>query len=562
MNGAYLLGIGAVLFILAYRIYGRYLERLFGVEPERRTPACVRPDNVDYVPTRPAVLFGHHFASIAGAGPIVGPVAALYFGWVPVVLWIIVGCILVGAFHDFAALFLSTRHGGQSVGQVIDEQIGFFGRQIFLVFCWAALVLVVAVFAAIVSGTFTNNPSAATSSLLFIVLAPIFGWLVYQRGISVLKGSLIFVPLLFLFVWVGIKLPLDLAAWGVPPDMVSRVWLWGLLAYAVVASVVPVWLLLQPRDYLNSFLLYGMMLVGLLGVLVARPTLQMDAFSGWSVMKGGAASSLFPILFITVACGACSGFHALVASGTTAKQLESERHILPIGYGSMLVEGLLALMAVVSVAYLTDAGAAEAIRARTPVGAFAAGLASFSESIGLDPKVGVTFFSLAISAFLLTTLDTATRLARFTWQEMFIPRGAAGPGATPWRRVLANRFLATAIVAAIAAYLTMARYTAPDGTAIPAWRVIWPVFGASNQLLAALTLLVVTLVLVRRRANFWVAFVPMCFMMVVCIWALVLLLRHNIGVNAVLVSATGFLLLMALALVILAVWSLRRPARP
>jgi len=322
-----------------------------------------------------------------------------------------------------------------------------------------------------------------------------------------------------------------------------------------VASIVPVWLLLQPRDYLNSYLLYAMVLLGFAGILFVRPEFNMPAFVGWAAQDPkGSIANLFPILYVTVACGACSGFHALVSSGTTAKQLDSERHILPIGYGAMLVEGLVALMALISVAVLTKDNYADMLKDGTAVSAFASGLASFSARLGLPESIGVTFFALTISAFMLTTLDTATRLTRFTWQELFLPaHGHEREKAKPWRTFAAHSVTATLIAVAGAGTLAF------SGSV---WQ-IWPVFGASNQLLAALTLLVVTLFLVRKKANFWVALAPTIFMSVITVWALVELLQRNIRAEGqlLLVVATGILLALALALAAMSVWSLRKSAR-
>lgn len=551
MNGALLLIFGVIFFIAAYRFYGRYLKRLFGIDPGRETPAHTSWDGVDYVPTKTPVLFGHHFASIAGAGPIVGPVLAAYLGWGPVVLWVLFGCVFVGAMHDFAAFFLSVRDGGRSIGHVIERQIGYWGRQIFLLFSWAALLLVVAIFAILVAKTFVATPAVATASLLFIGLAPIFGYLVSRGRLSVSRGTIIFVPLLFLSVWIGVRMPLDLGSLlGISAASASRVWLMLLFAYVFVASTIPVWLLLQPRDYLNSFLLYAMIFVGFVGILWAMPAFRMPAFVGWSAGKpGGGTGELFPILFVTVACGACSGFHALVASGTTAKQVENERVILPVGYGSMLVEGVVALMALISVAVLSREEYLAKLASMSPVNAFAGGLAGITTKLGLPLEMGKTFIALAISAFMLTTMDTATRLTRFAWQELFLPRFGEKPApGKPAAAVLSNTYVATLVVVVLACWLAFGGNGAE----------IWPVFGASNQLLAALTLLTVTLYLIRRRANFWIALFPMLFMMTISGWALVELFRENLGKNYLLVGATAFLIVMAVVLAAQAVLSLRR----
>ncbi len=552
MNGMVLLIGGALLFVIAYFTYGKYLERLFGIKPDRATPAHTQTDGVDYIPTRLPVLFGHHFASIAGAGPIVGPVAAAYLGWGAVAIWIVVGCILIGAVHDFAALFLSIRDNGRSIGHVIEAQLGYAGRIIFLLFCWVALVLVVAIFALLVAKTFVATPAVATSSLLFIVLAPIFGTLVYRRKVSLVAASMVFVPLLFAGIWVGAQLPLDLTIlFSVSDIAAANIWLVVLFAYVFVASTIPVWMLLQPRDYLNSYLLYAMIIAGFGGILVARPEFQMPAFVGWSAPKpNGGMGSLFPILYVTVACGACSGFHALVSSGTTAKQLSSERHIRPIGYGSMLVEGLVALMALIAVASLAPDDFLAKLSAGQKIPAFAEGLASFTACLGISPTLASIFFSLTISAFMLTTLDTATRLTRFTWQELFIPPdGHESDASGGIRRCFAHPITATAIAVAMAGYLA---FSGDAGR-------LWPVFGASNQLLAALTLLIVTLWLVRRRKNFWVALVPMIFMTAITVWALVLLFTKNFAErNIELVIATAFLLIMAVVLAAQSVWFLKK----
>lgn len=654
MNGAVLVVGGILYFVAAYFLYGKYLTRHFGIDPKRPTPAMEMGDGVDYVPAKSPVLFGHHFASIAGAGPIVGPVLAVYFGWLPAALWILLGCVFIGAFHDFAALFLSVRDKGRSIGHVIEDLIGYAGRQVFLVFAWAALVLVVAMFGLLVAKTFVSTPAVATASLLFIAMAPVFGWLVYRKNVSILRGSLVFVPLLFAFVWVGTVLPIDLSAQlqkaaqggttkvgdaavgkaldgavatlgkdaGVAarlseplfatgydlakkaareaavgathgsarmtpaelsaavapacgmlvagagaddPALVGEladrmaasvvkfhadqraqnIWIWVLLVYVFVASVIPVWMLLQPRDYLNSYLLYAMILLGFLGILLVAPQIKLPAFVGFVANNpAGQSGKLFPILFVTIACGACSGFHSLVASGTTAKQISSESHILPVGYGGMLVEGVLALMAMVSVAYLVPADYNRMISSNGAVGAFASGLATFAEGgLRVPFGIGQTFVALAISAFMLTTLDTATRLARFTWEELFLPKASPADVAQPRSRCfLANPIVATVISVGAAAALAFSG----GGTAL------WPVFGASNQLLAALTLLALTLYLLHRRKNFWLALLPMVFMMATTIWALVLLIQSNWTKNLPLAIASGFLLAMALVLVVLA----------
>lgn len=562
MNGITLLVLGLAAYALAYRLYGRFLEHVFGLDPSRKTPAHAQRDGVDYVPAHKFVLFGHHFASIAGAGPIVGPVLASYFGWVPVVAWLVVGAIFVGGVHDLAAMAISVREKGRSIAGLIDGYVGYAGRQLFLAFSLAALILVVAVFARMVADTFVQTPAVATSSLLFVAMAPVFGALVYRRGMSLRTGSLIFVPLVFLSVAVGVWFPVDLQVLcGLGPEAAMRTWIWVLMAYAAAASVLPVWLLLQPRDYLNAYLLYGMMAFGLLGILAFRPAIELPAFAGWSAANfGNHATPMFPLLFVTVACGACSGFHSLVASGTTSKQLDREQDALPVGYGSMLVEGILGFVALVSVAWLSRAQLGEQLgtaKLSAPV-LFAQGLAVFGERLGVDRTVGMAFVSLSVSAFLMTTLDTATRLARFTLQELLQPVGGGtlAVDGVP-RQQAANKFVATAAVVLASA-----------GLAFTDAQRIWPVFGASNQLLAALALLVATLWLLRNHARHaWVTLLPMLFMLAVSGTGLAQLAVRELGSgaagkgNPVLGGIAAALVLLSAVLVVLAVRSVLPGAR-
>ncbi|MDD2597603.1 MAG: carbon starvation protein A [Kiritimatiellae bacterium] len=557
MNGAILLAIGIIIYGVSYWLYGRLMERMFGVDYQRATPAVTKNDGVDYVPARPMVLFGHHFASIAGAGPIVGPVMAAHFGWAAVALWVVFGCVLVGAVHDFAALFLSVRHQSRSIGYVIESLMGYWGRILFLTFCWFTLILVTAVFAGIVAKTFIAQPAVATASLLFIMLALVFGFLVYKRGLNLTKASLIFVPLMFGCVYAGTQFPLDLCAWlGCTEAAALKIWLVVLLAYCYAASVLPVWLLLQPRDYLNSYLLYVMMALGIVGVFVAAPSIRMDAFVGLSVAHPatGATELLFPMLFVTVACGACSGFHALVASGTTSKQLASERHIRPVAFGAMLVEGLLALVAIIAVAWMSSADYAAAVKISSPVDLFSNGLANFAESFGVPHRLGVVFIALALAAFLMTTLDTATRLARFTWQELFLPRALAVEAEevccelSGFRKVAANRFVATFAVVAVTGALIIG-----GGS-----QSIWPIFASCNQLLAALTLLGTTLWLLKSHKSAILITIPMLFMLITSGTATTMLFKKNLtdwmhkgfAAGGVLAITAGSLMLMSVILLI------------
>ncbi|MCF7888750.1 MAG: carbon starvation protein A [Victivallales bacterium] len=549
MNGTLLLVGSLVIFAIAYRVYGGFLNKLYEVSDEKNTPAHLMDDGVDYVPTKFPVLFGHHFASIAGAGPIVGPILAGYFGWLPAVIWIIVGCIFIGGMHDFSALIISARNDGRSVASIVEKYLGYPGRQIFLIFVFITLVLVVAIFALLIAKICISIPAVLTSSALFIFMAPVYGYLVYKKGFSVLKSSIIFVPLLFFFVFIGITFPFDLKAFfNLSGTAANHIMTAILLIYAFTASVLPVWLLLQPRDYLNSFLLYVMLLAAFIGILFVSPALQMPEFTQWNIKKLG---TLFPMLFVVVACGACSGFHSLVSSGTTSKQIYKERDMLRIGYGAMLLEGVVAIIAIISVAIFTEQQYLSTIANASPVHIFASGIGSMIGKLGFPPEVAVVFISLTVSAFMLTTLDTATRLSRFAWQELFIPSMSEVREAenNPKHKIVSNNYAATLIPVFLAGYL------AYSGSG----QVIWPVFGASNQLLAALSLLTVTLYLIHMKSNYWVALIPAVFMMATSIWALVVLFKNNMSVkNYSLVTAAAFLLIMAAVLCIKSVKSIKK----
>ena len=555
MTGSLLFCICLAYFVVAYFVYGGFLKRLFSIDPKNPTPANTNTDGIDYVPTPRIVLFGHHFASIAGPGPIVGPIMAAYVGWLPALIWILVGCVFVGAFHDFAALVISIRNKGRSISFVADKLLGFSGRQLFLTFCVLCLFLVVAIFTLLIDGLFTKFPAVATASVLFIILAPIFAFTTRKIGMRLTHASFIFVPLVFVAVFVGEVFPLDVGAtFGWDATEVGHFWLVVLGIYILAASVIPVQWLLQPRDYMNSWLLYSMLLLGFLSILFANPDVKMASFEGWEAVTGnGKMTDLVPALFIFIACGACSGFHALVASGTTSKQLKSEADALPIGYGAMLVEGVLGVMALVAVMAMdkevfVDLG-------KNPAAAFATGISGFSESLGLDVGYSKTFISLAISAFMMTSLDTATRLCRFIFQELFMPHSNATEQEEEAetkmqeqdigfiRNFLLNKYTASAIVVGISLVLALSGEAAS----------LWPIFGASNQLMSAITLLVVTLWLLSKGVNWVVALIPMIFMMVMSIWGVIQVIQQQWDSNGVLVTVGVLLVVMAALLVCLGV---------
>ena len=552
MNGATLLLLASACFLVGYFLYAKMIERKLGVDPSIPTPAHTKKDGVDFIPAHPTVLFGHHFAAIAGAGPIVGPVLAAEFGWGSVALWIILGCIFIGAAHDMISLFLSIRHGGESIGTVIGTILGQPGKILFLLFSWSALVLVVSEFTRQIAGTFVDDPAIATASLLFIAEAILFGLCVNKWKMSVLWSSLIFVPVMFAFVWVGNVYPLDLVKLcGWSTETVRMVWTIVLLVYCFFAATCPVWILLQPRDYLNAYLLYAMMALGFLGVFIAHPTLQLDAFTGLVGEGRFGPQLLFPLLFVTVACGACSGFHALVASGTSAKQLDSEKGVRPVAYGGMLLEGVLAIIALIGVAgaFASQQEYVEAIKAKEPVQMFASTVAAMCvklfSAIGLEQELGKriaeSFMLLSVSAFLMTSVDAGTRLARFSWQEL-IGKPTEGSGVP--KKVAYNMYFGTFFVVALAAALLLGA----SNTA----KQLWTIFASANQLLAALTLLSATLWFVKNKKPAWITGFPMVFMLGVSSLALGTLCWKSFTgetIDWVKGGATGFLLTLAIVLV-------------
>lgn len=549
MTGSLLLCIVLAYFVAAYFGYGGYLKRIFKVDPNRPTPAKTQYDGIDFVPTPPIVLFGHHFASIAGPGPIVGPIMAAYFGWLPALIWILIGCVFVGAFHDFAALVISVRNKGHSISFVMEKMMGFSGRQLFVGFCFACLILVVAVFTNMIAGMFVKVPAVATASLTFIAMAPVFAYCTNKLGFRLKSASFIFIPLVFLAVPFGSALPLDLQTlFGLDARGAQMIWTAVLAVYILCASVLPVQWLLQPRDYMNSFLLYGTLALGFVSILAYSPEINMDAFKGFeAVTADGNISSLFPTLFIFIACGACSGFHALVASGTTSKQMRSEKDMLPVGYGAMLVEGILGVMALVAVMAMSPEQFQEL--GKNPVLAFSTGISNFCSVLGLDVKYSMVFLSLAISAFMMTSLDTATRLGRFLVQELFLPRAVQDASENEQaqakmgivRHVLTNKYWASLFFVVISIFMALSGEAA----------ALWPIFGASNQLMAGLTFLVITLWLLSKQVNWMVAFIPMLFMMVMSLWGIFQIISQQWGHNVVLVSTGILLSVMSILMVLL-----------
>jgi carbon starvation protein len=526
--------IAFAFFFLAYFLYGRFLERRYDVDSSRPTPSHTDYDGIDRVPAHRAVLLGHHFSSIAGAGPIVGPIlAASMFGWLPVLLWVVIGSIFIGGVHDFSALIASIRHKARSIAEIAKEYMSPLAYKLLLAFIWLSLIYVLTVFIDLTATTFVADGGVATSSIIFMALAVGFGVFVYRLKIPVLWSTLIFVPLVFVAIWVGQLIPIK-------PETVpviignapAKTWDMFLIAYCFVASVTPVWILLQPRDYLSSFLLYASVVGGFFGILVGgilgKFSAEFPAFLAWSTPKG---ESLFPILFITVACGACSGFHSIVASGTSSKQIDKESDARLVGYGAMLIEGIVAVVALITVAIVATLPSSF-----DPQQVYAAGMAKFLSIFHIPEKLGKSFGLLAISTFILTTLDTATRLSRYIFEEFFELKGKR------WR------YLSTAATLVLPSIFVLITLKDASGNPMPAWKVIWPVFGATNQLLAGLVLLVIAVWLKKtgKKAGFVLA--PMAFMNVMTIWAIVLLLiQYKITIVGIIAA---ILLVMALILII------------
>ncbi len=521
VNSLVILLIGFVAFFAAYVLYGGYLVKKFGIDVNRKTPAHTMNDGIDYVPTHPAVLLGHHFASIAGAGPIVGPVTAALFGWLPAFLWIVIGGIFFGGVHDMSSLVASIRHKGKSIGVVINDNMGRKGKLLFNLFAWLTLALVIAVFIYVVAKTFVKVPAAGSASMFFMVVSVFYGYFVYRRNFPMVLGSVIGVSLIFISIWLGILYPLPLS---------YNIWAIILILYIFLASVMPVWVLLQPRDYLNSYLLYSMIAGAVVGLFILHPSLELPAYTGFSNSLG----YLFPILFVTIACGAISGFHSLVSSGTTSKQLDKETHAQPIGYGGMLLESLLAIIALIAASMLAQGDFAEALKSSGAVAVFAGGVAKFMNSFGLPLDVGKTFVSLTVSAFALTSLDTATRLGRYIFQEFF-----ESDDATSKQNIGTNMYFATTVTVLAGALLVFSG----QGLAI------WPVFGSANQLMAALALLAVSVWLAKIGQNNAITKYPMYFMLAVTLTSLVLLAYKNFTTGKFTLGIVSTLL-FALAIVL------------
>lgn len=537
MTGLMLLGIALVVCACGYFIYGRWLVRLWGVDPNARTPAYVHEDGNDYVPSSKFTVFAHQFSSITGAGPVTGPIIAAMFGWAPVMLWLMIGGIFFGAVQDFTALYASVKNEGKSMGMLIEQYIGKTGKKMFLLFSWLFTLLVTAAFADIVASTFngfkpdgsviTPNAAAASISMLYIVVAIAFGYFLKKCPLAEGPKLAVAIVLMIAMLWAGIEYPLYYD---------KTTWLYVVFAYMFMAAVMPMWLLMEPRDYLSVFLLLGMIASGVIGVIFTNPSIELPAFNGF-VVNG---QPLFPILFITIACGAVSGFHSLVSSGTSSKTVSNEKDMLFIGYGSMLIESILAVVSLIVVGAAATGGV---MPKGTPFQIFAGAVGGFMGMFGLSAHVATCVITMCVSALALTTLDSVGRIGRMCFQELFTsgkPEEMSG-----FQKLMTNKYFATVITLFFGYLLCLGGYMN-----------VWPLFGAANQLCAALVFISLSVFLKVTGRQGWMLYVPMGFMFAATMSALAMSI-YGI-VNKLVTGAPfgmltdGLQLVVAIALIILA----------
>ena len=541
MNGLVIVLIGIVALSAGYLLYGRWLAKKWGIDPKAKTPAYTHEDGQDYVPSSKFTVFSHQFSSIAGAGPVTGPILASVFGWVPVLLWLIIGGLFFGAVQDFGALYASVKNEGKSMGMIIEKYIGKTGRKLFMLFCWLFTLLVIAAFTDMVAGTFNGvgldsaetayaNSAAASISMLFIVVAVIFG--VIQKHVGKMNEwvkAVVAIALLVAMFAVGMKLPIYAS---------KTAWIYIIMAYLFLASVLPMWLLMQPRDYMTTFMLLGMIIGAVVGVVVAHPQMQLNAFNGFNVNGSG----LFPTLFVTIACGAVSGFHSLVSSGTSSKTVSNEKDMPMIGYGAMVVESLLGIVALVVVGAVAVGGTKPE---GTPFAIFSSGVAGFLEKLGVPVQVATVFMTMCVSALALTSLDSVARIGRMSFQELFYGESTDPKQMTPAQRVLTNKYFATVITLFFGYLLTLGGYSN-----------VWPLFGSANQLLAAMVLIALAVFLKTTGRTGWTLYIPMFVMLAVTFTALVqktIALAANIAAHNATFLVDGLQLIVALLLMILGV---------
>ena len=519
MNILFIVGGGAILLILGYRFYGTFIsKKVFALDDARVTPAVEMNDGVDYVPTDAKFLSGQHFSAIAAAGPVTGPIiAGLAYGWIPTMIWILVGSIFIGGVHDMGALIASVRNKARSITETVRQNISKRAWILFNLFIYFSLIMIIVAFTDVTTSSFVNQVDAgngtmvgggaiATSSLLYLALPVVMGVLLKYTKLSLLWATIIFLPLVGVAIWVGQYIPLNMpSVLGLAPQ---KVWNILVLIYCFVAAIVPVWALLQPRGHLGGYFMYASLLVAFIGVIFGGFKTQYPGFTqAWG--SSSFWSPMIPMLFITVACGACSGFHSLVGSGTTSKQLKKESDAKPIGYGMMLAEGLVALTALSTVMILTKDSD---LVSKSPNFIYANGLGSFMGLIGVNKAFGISFGLMAFTTFVYDTLDICTRLGRFIIQEL-----------TGWKGWW-GRIISTLLTGGIPLVLMVINLVGADGKPVSAWSLFWKTFGSSNQLLAALALIGITVWLLNTAKNkkAWIAtFIPAVFMFIMSSWALV-----------------------------------------
>ena len=536
MNGLLLLGLSALILVVAYLFYGRYLVKTWGIDPKATTPAVAKEDGTDFVPTNKWSVFAHQFSSIAGAGPVTGPVMAMMFGWLPAFLWVIVGGVFFGAVQDFGALYASVKTEGKSMGQIIEKYIGRKGKKLFFLFCWIFTLIVNAAFADMVAGTFNGisadgaklapNASAASISILYVFVAMAFGLFLKKVKLEGLPKVILGIALIIVMLALGIMFPVYAT---------KTTWIYVVFVYIFFASVTPMWLLKTPRDYLTTFLFIGMIVAAVIGVFVSNPTITTPAFVGF---KSASGSYIFPTLFVTIACGAVSGFHSLVSSETSSKLVENEKDMLQVGYGSMLLESLLAILVIVIVGALPNLKASGVLDSTlanmaladtaTPFTKFSAGVTGLVAQLGLPQSWGLCIMTMFVSALALTSLDAVARISRMSFQEFFeVEEGQEPSGLV---KVLTNKYVST-IISLVCGYLL----------SLGGYVNIWPLFGSANQLLAAMVLISLAVFLKVTGRKGFMLYIPMVLMFIVTMTALV---QAIYGIVMKLFVTGGFVLMV------------------
>ena len=536
MNGLLLLGLRALILVVAYLFYGRFFVKTWRIDPKASAPAVAKEDGTDFVPTNKWSVFAHQFSSIAGAGPVTGPVMAMMFGWLPAFLWVIVGGVFFGAVQDFGALYASVKTEGKSMGQIIEKYIGRKGKKLFFLFCWIFTLIVIAAFADMVAGTFNGisadgaklapNASAASISILYVFVAMAFGLFLKKVKLEGLPKVILGIALIIAMLALGIMFPVYAT---------KTTWIYVVFVYIFFASVTPMWLLKTPRDYLTTFLFIGMIVAAVIGVFVSNPTITTPAFVGF---KSASGSYIFPTLFVTIACGAVSGFHSLVSSETSSKLVENEKDMLQVGYGSMLLESLLAILVIVIVGALPNLKASGVLDSTlanmaladtaTPFTKFSAGVTGLVAQLGLPQSWGLCIMTMFVSALALTSLDAVARISRMSFQEFFeVEEGQEPSGLV---KVLTNKYVST-IISLVCGYLL----------SLGGYVNIWPLFGSANQLLAAMVLISLAVFLKVTGRKGFMLYIPMVLMFIVTMTALV---QAIYGIVMKLFVTGGFVLMV------------------